>query len=74
MASAPKESPANNPGLHATPDDATKGYIMQQTVRLLPIFYNTHFCVQYPVNFEFGPSINYSNLIPFYKMLADVPD
>lgn len=37
MASAPKESPANNPGLHATPDDATKGYIMQQTVRLLPI-------------------------------------
>ncbi|XP_022998899.1 lactoylglutathione lyase isoform X2 [Cucurbita maxima] len=32
MASAPKESPANNPGLHATPDDATKGYMMQQTM------------------------------------------
>ncbi|KAG6607160.1 Lactoylglutathione lyase, partial [Cucurbita argyrosperma subsp. sororia] len=32
MASVPKESPANNPGLHATPDDATKGYIMQQTM------------------------------------------
>lgn len=33
MASEPKESPANNPGLHATPDEATKGYFMQQTVR-----------------------------------------
>jgi len=32
MAAEPKESPANNPGLHATPDEATKGYIMQQTV------------------------------------------
>ena len=32
MASEPKESPANNPGLQATPDEATKGYIMQQTV------------------------------------------
>ncbi|PON66490.1 Glyoxalase I [Parasponia andersonii] len=32
MASQPKESPANNPGLHATPDEATKGYIMQQTM------------------------------------------
>ncbi|KAF4371505.1 hypothetical protein G4B88_008220 [Cannabis sativa] len=27
-----KESPANNPGLEATPDEATKGYIMQQTM------------------------------------------
>ncbi|XP_040992815.1 lactoylglutathione lyase isoform X1 [Juglans microcarpa x Juglans regia] len=32
MASEPKESPANNPGLHATPDDATKSYFMQQTM------------------------------------------
>ncbi|KAJ4979082.1 hypothetical protein NE237_009862 [Protea cynaroides] len=32
MASEPKESPSNNPGLHATPDEATKGYIMQQTM------------------------------------------
>ncbi|EEF38640.1 lactoylglutathione lyase, putative [Ricinus communis] len=30
--SEPKESPANNPGLYTTPDDATKGYIMQQTM------------------------------------------
>ncbi|KAK6936092.1 Glyoxalase/fosfomycin resistance/dioxygenase domain [Dillenia turbinata] len=27
-----KESPANNPGLHSTPDDDTKGYFMQQTM------------------------------------------
>lgn len=33
MASEAKESPANNPGLSAIRDDATKGYIMQQTVR-----------------------------------------
>lgn len=33
MASDSKESPSNNPGLHTTPDEATKGYIMQQTVR-----------------------------------------
>ncbi|KAK8590811.1 hypothetical protein V6N13_030887 [Hibiscus sabdariffa] len=26
-----KESAANNPGLHTTPDEATKGYFMQQT-------------------------------------------
>ncbi|BBH05018.1 lactoylglutathione lyase family protein / glyoxalase I family protein [Prunus dulcis] len=32
MASEPKESPANNPGLHATPDEATKSYFMQQTM------------------------------------------
>lgn len=32
MASGAKENPSNNPGLHVTPDDATKGYIMQQTV------------------------------------------
>ncbi|KAM1227303.1 hypothetical protein ACFX2I_006586 [Malus domestica] len=32
MASEPKESPANNPGLQVTPDEATKGYIMQQTM------------------------------------------
>ena len=30
-----KESPSKNPGLQAIPDEATKGYIMQQTV---PIF------------------------------------
>uniref|UniRef100_A0A2P2JA75 Lactoylglutathione lyase n=2 Tax=Rhizophora mucronata TaxID=61149 RepID=A0A2P2JA75_RHIMU len=30
--SEPKESPANNPGLHSSPDVATKGYIMQQTM------------------------------------------
>ena len=28
----PKESPSNNPGLQATPDEATKDYFMQQTV------------------------------------------
>ncbi|XP_039013538.1 lactoylglutathione lyase-like [Hibiscus syriacus] len=27
-----KESAANNPGLHTTPDEATKGYFMQQTM------------------------------------------
>ncbi|XP_017643301.1 lactoylglutathione lyase isoform X1 [Gossypium arboreum] len=27
-----KESAANNPGLHTTPDEATKDYIMQQTM------------------------------------------
>ncbi|GAV66477.1 Glyoxalase domain-containing protein [Cephalotus follicularis] len=32
MGSDPKESAANNPGLHTTPDEATKGYIMQQTM------------------------------------------
>lgn len=32
MAAELKESPANNPGLHTTPDEATKGYFMQQTV------------------------------------------
>ncbi|KAE8710880.1 Lactoylglutathione lyase [Hibiscus syriacus] len=26
------ESAANNPGLHTTPDEATKGYFMQQTM------------------------------------------
>uniref|UniRef100_A0A7C9CUI6 Lactoylglutathione lyase n=2 Tax=Opuntia streptacantha TaxID=393608 RepID=A0A7C9CUI6_OPUST len=30
--SEPKESPSNNPGLQATPDEATKGYFMQQTM------------------------------------------
>ncbi|KAI6685195.1 hypothetical protein NL676_031108 [Syzygium grande] len=32
MASEPKESPSNNAGLQASPDEATKGYIMQQTM------------------------------------------
>ncbi|XP_027346222.1 lactoylglutathione lyase isoform X1 [Abrus precatorius] len=32
MAAEPKESPSNNPGLHTTPDQATKGYFMQQTM------------------------------------------
>ncbi|CBI17159.3 lactoylglutathione lyase isoform X1 [Vitis vinifera] len=32
MASEPKESPSNNPGLHSSPDEATKGYFMQQTM------------------------------------------
>ncbi|RZC77009.1 hypothetical protein C5167_001531 [Papaver somniferum] len=32
MASGPKESPSNNPGLHSTSDEATKGYFMQQTM------------------------------------------
>ncbi|CAN1171808.1 Lactoylglutathione lyase [Linum perenne] len=27
-----KDSPANNPGLHTSPDEATKGYLMQQTM------------------------------------------
>lgn len=36
--SVPKESPSNNPGLQATPDDATKGYIMQQTVLVFSQF------------------------------------
>ena len=37
MASEAKESASNNPGLHTTPDEATKGYIMQQTVS--PFFF-----------------------------------
>ncbi|KAJ7981049.1 Lactoylglutathione lyase [Quillaja saponaria] len=32
MAAEPKESTANNPGLRATKDEATKGYFMQQTM------------------------------------------
>lgn len=40
MAAEPKESPANNPGLHTTPDEATKGYFMQQTVSL---FFHSYF-------------------------------
>ncbi|CAN6461393.1 unnamed protein product [Victoria cruziana] len=32
MASAPKESASNNPGLQEETDEATKGYIMQQTM------------------------------------------
>jgi len=32
MASDSKDSTSNNPGLHATPDEATKGYFLQQTV------------------------------------------
>ncbi|XP_057735779.1 lactoylglutathione lyase-like [Arachis stenosperma] len=32
MALEPKELPTNNPGLTATPDPATKGYFMQQTM------------------------------------------
>ncbi|KAH7836999.1 hypothetical protein Vadar_008330 [Vaccinium darrowii] len=32
MASGFKESPSNNPGLHTSPDEATKGYFMQQTM------------------------------------------
>ncbi|CAL5352746.1 unnamed protein product [Camellia sinensis] len=32
MASESKESPSNNPGLHTTPDEATKSYFMQQTM------------------------------------------
>ncbi|CAK7332217.1 unnamed protein product [Dovyalis caffra] len=32
MASEAKESASNNPGLYTTPDEATKGYIMQQTM------------------------------------------
>lgn len=32
MASEAKESPANNPGLQANPDEATKSYFMQQTM------------------------------------------
>ncbi|CAK9167567.1 unnamed protein product [Ilex paraguariensis] len=32
MASDSKESPSNNPGLHTTPDEATRGYFMQQTM------------------------------------------
>lgn len=35
MASEARESPANNPGLSAIRDEATKGYIMQQTVIFL---------------------------------------
>ncbi|KAI3974782.1 hypothetical protein MKX01_028042 [Papaver californicum] len=34
MASGPKESPSNNPGPRSTPDEATKGYFMQQTFSL----------------------------------------
>lgn len=37
MASEPKESPANNPGLQTTRDEATNGYFMQQTVSLFII-------------------------------------
>ncbi|CAL1366891.1 unnamed protein product [Linum trigynum] len=31
-ASESKDSPASNPGLHTSPDEATKGYFMQQTM------------------------------------------
>lgn len=46
MAFAHDESPDNNPGLQATPDDATKGYFLQQTVRQFwPISFYNHFYV-----------------------------
>ncbi|VFR03445.1 unnamed protein product [Cuscuta campestris] len=32
MSSGAKELPSNNPGLQATPEDATKGYFLQQTM------------------------------------------
>ncbi|XP_031484417.1 lactoylglutathione lyase [Nymphaea colorata] len=32
MATGPKEAASNNPGLQEEPDEATKGYIMQQTM------------------------------------------
>jgi len=38
MASEARESPANNPGLSTNRDEATKGYIMQQTVRFLCLY------------------------------------
>ena len=41
MASFSKESPPNNPGLHTSPDEATKDYIMQQNVSALFTFRNT---------------------------------
>lgn len=58
MASEPTESPANNPGLHATPDEATKGYFMQQTVsrfdfRFLSANYNVSFNIDYRKNISF---------------------
>lgn len=37
--SEPKESPANNPGLHTARDEATNGYFMQQTVSSFYSFY-----------------------------------
>ena len=40
MAAQHKESPDNNPGLHATPDEATKGYLMQLTVSLYVFLYD----------------------------------
>lgn len=39
MAFEQKESPDNNSGLQATPDEATKGYFMQQTVGHFGPFY-----------------------------------
>ena len=63
MASEPKESPANNPGLHATPDEATKGYFMQQTVsrfdfRFMSANYNVSFYIDFRKKFRFSDVSN----------------
>jgi hypothetical protein len=43
--SGTKEAPANNPGLQAEIDPATKGYFMQQTVSMpLLLFRNSFSC------------------------------
>ena len=53
MAAEPKESPANNPGLHATIDQATKRYFMQQTVSKYHITHHTPYLFLWSLLFEF---------------------
>lgn len=61
--SEPKESPSNNPGLHLEPDEATRGYFLQQTVRSLRLRKR----ISVPANVEANPGY-LSDQFFFYKI------
>lgn len=62
-ASEPKESPANNPGLHATRDEATKGYFMQQTVSFSFFFFNSYFVILLVIVISAGIILNFESFV-----------
>ncbi|KAL5999892.1 hypothetical protein ACLOJK_034569 [Asimina triloba] len=70
MASEPKESPSNNPGLAAEADDGTKGYFMQQTaVDFLSIIFK---CTRLLKRLDF-PEMKFSLYFVGYENLASAP-
>ncbi|KAJ4829691.1 hypothetical protein Tsubulata_007497 [Turnera subulata] len=79
MASEPKESGANNPGLHTTPDEATKGYIMQQTMfrikdpKVSLDFYSRVLGMSLLKRLDF-PEMKFSLYFMGYEDLASVPN